>query len=361
MSLITKLPLVTDAARDMYEAALKAPPEDIDTVNIISAAGNSELSGKLVQCDNATFLASCLKDGSLAGKIDLIYCDPPFFTCGGFDAAVKVALSNGDVYKLHVGAYDDYSYSEMDKYLTDLMYRLMLMKDALSDTGSIFLHLDRHAVHVVKLLMDEVFGCERFVNEIIWTYKSGGSTNRRFAHKHDTILFYSKTENYKFNPTKEKSYNRKLKKYSFQGVQEYKDDLGWCTLVNSRDVWNIDMLGRSSGERLNYATQKPVALLRRIIESCSDEGDLCADFFSGSGTLAEAAFHTDRKFLCTDIGSLAMSNAVKRLLRTDAIFSFSKSANYDTALPQLVAERNGDFVYIKDYILDFNIIPVKTH
>ena len=75
-----------------------------------------------MQCDNAAFLASCLKDGSLAGKIDLIYCDPPFFTCGGFDAAVKVALSNGDVYKLHVGAYDDYSYSEMDKYLTDLMY-----------------------------------------------------------------------------------------------------------------------------------------------------------------------------------------------------------------------------------------------
>lgn len=103
--------------------------------------------------------------------------------------------------------------------------------------------------------MDEIFGEDNFVNEIIWHYKSGGSGKRHFSRKHDTILVYSKTKKYYFLPDKEKSYNRGFKPYRFKGVKEYKDDMGWYTMVTMKDVWNVDMVGRTSSERTGYATQ----------------------------------------------------------------------------------------------------------
>lgn len=364
MSLIGMLPKILAEAKRRYKSALKNPAENFEAVDVMNAGEVSNIQGTVTQCDNAIFLASHIADGSLAGRLNLIYCDPPFFTRGGFDAAIKRRSSGGEEYIFHVGAYDDYRAVGISDYLTDLAFRIMLMKDALSDTGSIFIHLDRHAVHATKLLMDEIFGVENFVNEIIWTYKSGGSTNKRFAHKHDTILFYSKTKMYKFNPTKEKSYNRMLKKYAFSGVEEFKDELGWYTLVNAKDVWQIDMLGRSSGERLHYATQKPVALIKRIIEACSDEGDLCADFFCGSGTLAEAAFLLKRKFICTDIGSLAVENTSKRLLKNGAEFILSRDLNHsDYSSDEIIsieAERTGSRVNLKNYKADTDALPIRS-
>ncbi|MGP1441419.1 MAG: DNA-methyltransferase [Anaerovoracaceae bacterium] len=363
MSLIGMLPEILAEAKRRYEYALKAAAENLKAPCVMTVGEASEISGTVIQCDNAAFLAAHIANGSSAACFDLIYCDPPFFTRGGFDASIKIVSEDGEEYRFRVGAYDDYSAVAMSDYLTELAFRIMLMRDVLSDTGSIFIHLDRHAVHATKLLMDEIFGDENFVNEIIWNYKSGGSTDKRFAHKHDTILFYSRTKKYKFNPTKEKSYNRKLKKYSFSGVEEFRDELGWYTLVNTKDVWQIDMLGRSSGERLHYATQKPVALVKRIIEACSDEGDLCADFFSGSGTLAEASFLLKRRFVCVDTGSLAVENTVKRLLKSGANFVFRRDSNYVN--PQagkalsIEAERIGDCVYLKDYRTDVNSLPVR--
>ena len=105
---------------------------------------------------------------------------------------------------------------------------------------------------------------KNFVNEIIWTYKSGGSSKKHFARKHDTILVYSKTDKYYLSLPKEKSYNRGLKPYRFKGVEEFQDETGWYTMVNMKDVWNIDMVGRTSAERTGYATQKPEALLSSL-------------------------------------------------------------------------------------------------
>lgn len=133
-------------------------------------------------------------------------------------------------------------------YLEMIAVRLMLMKETLKPTGSIFVHLDWHAVHAVKLIMDEIFGEQNFINEIIWTYKSGGSANRHYSRKHDTILFYSRTRQYKFRLQKEKSYNRGLRPYRFKGVEEFQDDIGWYTMVNQKDVWNIDMVGPGAQE-----------------------------------------------------------------------------------------------------------------
>lgn len=161
-------------------------------------------------------------------------------------------------------AYSDIWENDRSSYLEMIAVRLMLMKETLKPTGSIFVHLDWHAVHAVKLIMDEIFGEQNFINEIIWTYKSGGSANRHYSGKHDTILFYSRTRQYKFRLQKEKSYNRGLRPYRFKGVEEFQDDIGWYTMVNQKDVWNIDMVGRSSGERLSYATQKPEALLAAL-------------------------------------------------------------------------------------------------
>ena len=160
-----------------------------------------------------------------------------------------------------------------------LASRLLLMRELLSDDGVLCLHLDWHASHYARVLLDEIFGSENFVNEIIWNYKSGGSTNKRFSRKHDNILIYSRTKKFKFRPQKEKSYNRGFKPYRFKGVEEFQDDIGWYTMVNMKDVWSIDMVGRTSAERTGYATQKPKQLINRIIEAFTDEGDIVADVF----------------------------------------------------------------------------------
>lgn len=209
----------------------------------------------------------------------------------------------------------------MEEYLVLLTSRLFLMRDLLAEDGSIFVHLDWHASHYVKLILDELFGEKNFINEIIWQYKSGGVSKRYFAKKHDTILFYAKSSQYYFSPKQEKSYNRGYKPYRFKGVKEYKDELGWYTMVNQKDVWQLDMVGRTSAERTGYVTQKPEALIERILESCSKEGDLCADFFGGSGTLAATADRMGRRWISCDIGKLATINSQKRLLQSGASFT----------------------------------------
>lgn len=282
----------------------------------LSNSADENFGGYFEICDNAIFLAEHIADGTLKNGIDLIYIDPPFFSevDQGTRIKIKSPIYDEDV-TIRLTAYKDTWRGDMSAYLFMLAVRLMLMRDALKPTGSIFVHLDWHAVHAVKLIMDEIFGEENFVNEIVWTYKSGGAAKRHFSRKHDTILFYSKTDRYKFRLGKEKSYNRGFKPYRFKGVEEFQDEIGWYTMVNQKDVWQIDMVGRSSSERLNYATQKPEALLERIIDSVTEEGDLAADFFCGSGTLAAAAAKAGRRFICTDISSMAVANAIKRPLK----------------------------------------------
>lgn len=201
----------------------------------------------------------------------------------------------------------------MKEYLTMLTARLFAMRELLSDTGCMWMHLDWHSVYYVKVIMDQIFGESNFINEVIWTYKSGGSSKRSFSKKHDTLLVYGKGKNYKFRPLTEKSYNRGMKPYRFKGVEEFCDDKGWYTLVNMKDVWSIDMVGRTSAERTGYATQKPEKLMERIIASCTDEGDLCADFFAGSGTLGAVCEKNGRRWLMCDEGGLAVADQIQEV------------------------------------------------
>lgn len=250
---------------------------------------------------------------SLKGKIDLIYIDPPFLSNANYNA--KISLPTGDkIKKIKKFAYSDTWEGGIESYLEMLYPRLYLMRELLSDRGSIYVHLDWHVVHYVKIIMDEIFGHENFINEIIWSYKSGGVSKKYFARKHDTILLYSKSENYIFNPQKEKSYNRGLRPYRFKNVEEFQDEVGWYTMVNMKDVWNIDMVGRTSKERVGYDTQKPKALLERMILCSTYDDSIVADFFAGSGTTGVAAEKLGRKWIMADIGRLSILTMKKRFI-----------------------------------------------
>ncbi|MBQ6621592.1 MAG: site-specific DNA-methyltransferase [Mogibacterium sp.] len=273
----------------------------------------SEAGGSAVACGDNLHYMKWLLDQGYAGRFQTIYIDPPFFSKSKYDAVVSVRDAENRLCKIRHQAYDDTFDRSLESYVTNMTARLLLMKELLSDDGLLWVHLDWHSSHYLKLVMDELFGPKNFQNEIIWKYKSGGSGKRHFSRKHDTILIYSKTPRYYLNVPQEKSYNRGLKPYRFKGVKEYRDEYGWYTMVNMKDVWSIDMVGRTSKERTGYATQKPLELMRRIVEASSEPGDLVGDFFCGSGSFLEAAARLGRSYIGCDREELAVAAAKKRL------------------------------------------------
>ena len=316
----------------------------------------------LASCDNLEYMEYLLKEKNMAGKIQLIYVDPPFFSNSRYQVSVRLESDNlGKSPAIKTGAYDDTWEDSLQQYLAMLGVRFMLMKELLSDTGCIWVHLDWHSAHYMKTLLDEIFGYDNFINEVAWTYKSGGASKRSFARKHDTLLFYAKTGKYKFHPLKEKSYNRDFKPYRFKDVEEFQDEIGWYTMVNMKDVWSIDMVGRTSHERTGYATQKPEKLLERIVESCSDEGDLCADFFAGSGTMGAVCERMNRRWIMCDEGDVSVANQIRRFVtgkvdddrRFGAFAVERKEKNPDEALSRLVrCSEDMGCLRIKDYVPD---------
>lgn len=253
----------------------------------------------------------------MRGKVDLIYIDPPFDSKA--DYRTRINLPGADIEQkpttIEQFAYADTWQDGTVSYLKMLYPRLVLMRELLSDKGSIYVHIDWHVGHYVKVLMDDIFGKENFLNEIIWCYKSGGAGGGGYAKKHDTILFYSKNNSYlTFNIVKEKSY---MMPWSGKNPAQvyYQDEKGTYTLVNTKDYWvDIGMLATSSYERTGYATQKPEALLERIIKASSNEGDLVCDFFGGSGTAAAVAERLGRRWITTDIGKPATLVMRKRFI-----------------------------------------------
>ena len=166
-----------------------------------------------------------------------------------------------------------YAHSDgMGAYMCFMAVRLLEMRRILKPTGSLYLHCDPTASHYLKAVLDAIFGWRNFRNEIVWCYKSGGaSPKRHFSRKHDIILWYAKTKDYAYNPQTEKSYNRGMKPYKFEGVEEFQDEIGWHTIVGMKDYWDVDMVGRTSKERMGYPTQKPVPLYERMIRASSNE------------------------------------------------------------------------------------------
>lgn len=325
MSVIKIFPKAVSDSRKEYEKIREENLSKSFVLKEIVSGGKvqyAETENMLSQGDNLKFMKFLIDEKNLGGKLNLIYIDPPFFTRTQYGAEFKIRSDSVKrIPAMKQKAYSDTWEAGMEEYLKMLGVRLRLMGDLLSDDGSIFVHLDWHSVHYVKVLMDEIFGEKNFINEIIWQYKSGGASKRRFARKHDTILFYSKTDKYYFVPQKEKSYNRGYKPYRFKGVKEYRDETGWYTMVNRKDVWQLDMVGRTSAERTGYVTQKPESLIRMILESCTRKGDLCADFFGGSGTMASAANKMGRRWISCDIGRLATISSHKRMINGGASYN----------------------------------------
>ena len=290
---------------------------------------NQPEPNNLVRGDNLGYM-SWLLDKGYAGKIKMIYIDPPFFTKAKYNASISLEDADGRKHNFHHLAYDDTFERSLEFYICNVTARLILMKELLAEDGTIWVHLDWHSSHYVKIILDELLGEKNFINEIIWSYKSGGSSDKHFSKKHDTILVYSKSSQYYLNVSKEKSYNRDLKPYKFKGVEEYRDDYGWYTMVNMKDVWTIDMVGRTSKERTGYATQKPLELVERIVCAATQEGDLCADFFCGSGSMLEAAERSGRRWLGCDVEELALGMCKRRLDMCKANYVFMAESAEDS-------------------------------
>lgn len=313
--------------------------------------------------DNLKYMDYLIKGKKLKGKFQLIYVDPPFYSDSRYQASIKLnseLLGNSEL--IRMGAYDDRWSMDLGEYIKMLTARFLMMRDLLSETGCLWVHLDWHAVHYVKIILDQIFGENNFINEIVWTYKSGGANKRSFAKKHDTLLFYSKTERYTFNPLTEKSYNRKLKPYRFKGVKEYQDDIGWYTIVNMKDVWNIDMVGRTSFERTGYATQKPEKLLERIVEACSSEGDLCADFFAGSGTFGAVCGKLKRNWVLCDCGDVAVADQICRLAGDKQSFIVERDSDSCKSgnIGDIDIEVDNGKIILKDHIMNVSDVDCSS-
>ncbi len=255
------------------------------------------------------------------GKVDLICIDPPFGTGESF--CIKPP---GAKEKLVVPVYRD-RLSEAD-YFAMMRAVLTSSRELLAPEGSLYLHIDYRMSAKLRLMMDEIFGEENFLNEIIWTYKSGGRSLKHYARKHDTILFYRKTPAVFFNiaavgvprgPQKRNNMKRIVDEdgrvcFSIRSggkTYTYYED----TPIYPSDVWDdIEHMHQRDPERTGFMTQKPSALLRRMILASSKEGGLVADFFSGSGTTAATASELGRRYLALDASPAAMGVFRRRLL-----------------------------------------------
>lgn len=192
--------------------------------------------------------------------------------------------------------------------------RLQEMRRILKDTGSIYLQCDYRLVHYLKVEMDNIFGLDHFQNEIIWCYNGGGITKNRFNKKHDNILFYSKSNDFIFN-TQYQPYNGNSAK-RLLNKHKGKDKSNRLEIGTPMTDWWTDIkciVNPANIEYVNYDTQKPKALLERIIKASSNQGNIVADFFMGSGTTGEVAIELGRKFIGCDIGEKACEISKKRL------------------------------------------------
>lgn len=300
----------------------------------IPNAFNAALDGgswmnRLVYGDNLLTMQALLAGDpqtglpSLRGKVDLIYIDPPFYSKA--DYRTKVVLPGLNLQQkptvIEQFAYADTWEEGTISYLKMIYKRLVLMKELLSSNGCIYVHIDWHVGPYVKTILDDIFGKENFVNEIVWSYSWGIRTDSRWNRKHDTIYMYSKSaENIKFNANEvleerqvsESTANRL--KYKGALIKDGNKGRGDSELALPSDVWYIATINGMAKERLNYATQKPEALLERIIKASSNEGDLVCDFFGGSGTTAAVAERLGRRWITCDIGKPAALVMRKRFI-----------------------------------------------
>lgn len=264
------------------------------------------------------------------GSINLIYADPPFFTNRKFNARIGRGEDSRkpDEWEIADGYHDDWQ--DLDEYLDFLYQRLALMYRLLAPNGTLYLHLDWHADAYARLILDELFGADKFLNEIIWAYHGPSPIRSAFNRKHDTILSYFKGKDYTFNadavrePYNQNTVNtfKSSRKAGFGKIPDL--DRGKVP----EDWWYFPVVARLHNERTGYPTQKPNALLERIVLASSNPGDLVADFFCGSGTTPLIAAKHGRKFIACDENLRAIYTARNRLVELPKVFNIEHDKSF---------------------------------
>jgi adenine-specific DNA-methyltransferase len=314
---ITKTELVWPGKYREDGTLAESPRPNLPLQTVELFGPETEWRNKLIWGENLLVMGSLLE--KFANKIDLIYIDPPFNT--GADFSFTASTGEQQV------AYRDTWKTGTGGYLAMMAERLRLIRDLLAPTGSLFLHCDWHVSHLLRLTGDEVFGADNFLNEIVWYYYNKFQGNvKRFASNHDVLLWYRKSTSYQFTPQLEKRAEGKVK----QLVRLW--DTEKAAIVNAKgadgkvmyretdertvdDVWRISMLQPADRtENCGFPTQKPEALLQRIVQTASSEGDLVADFFCGSGTMLSVAEKLNRRWIGCDLGRWGIHTTRKRLL-----------------------------------------------
>lgn len=308
-----------------------------ETVGLPEENGNLLIHG---EC-----LAACAALRDMGRTVDLVYIDPPF--ASGADYAKKIFIRRNPqkaaeleeaeqtLQNDELAAFEEKMYGdvwEKSKYLNWMYTNLLAIKSVMSDNASIYVHLDWHIGHYVKILMDEVFGEDNFQNEIVWHYynKMQGNVGH-YAANHDVIFLYTKSSQFLYHPIKEQRETmvKQIKRIwdkEKQKLVNAKDENGRVLYQSSLektidDVWTISMLQPADKtEPVDYATQKPEALLERIVQASSNAGDTVADFFGGSGVTAAVAQKLGRKFIHADVGVNSIQTARDRLVALRASF-----------------------------------------
>ncbi|MGH2495592.1 MAG: DNA methyltransferase [Ktedonobacteraceae bacterium] len=347
-------------ATDSYSGAIPPIPKVLVTTESITPQPDNLQSGtipfpttwhnRLILGDKQHVLPALLPE--FAGKIHLIYIDPPFMTGRDFKSGEQLA-------------YSDKWDNNLDIYLQWLYETFVLLYDLLAPTGSLYVHLDWRVTHYAKVLLDEVFGFSinaegaGFKNEIIWHYQSGGRARKHFARKHDTILFYTKSSQYCFHAERISERRGAGKRNHMRKEVNAEGRVYWTISSNGRtyrydedslmtpsDVWgDISHLHQKDPERNGYATQKPTALIERIILASSEAHDLILDCFCGSGVTPIIAQQLGRRWIACDQGELAISTTRTRLLAAERVNPFviqriaDSGSEPDTSTPYGIIER----------------------
>jgi DNA modification methylase len=306
-------------------------PADLLLDSVIYPQGQGYPSGvpdsQLLLGDNLRLMAALLPE--YEGRIDLIYADPPFFTNKHYPARIgRGEDSRRPVEWQLAEGYGDH-WEDLNGYLDFLYPRLALMYRLLAPHGTLYLHLDWHADACARLLLDELFGRDRLLNEIIWTYHGPSPIRSAFNRKHDTILVYTKNDHYTFNV------DAVREPYHPNTVKTFKSSskAGFGKIPNlergkvPEDWWYFPVVARLHNERTGYPTQKPEALMQRIILASSNPNDLVADFFCGSGTTPLVAARLGRRFLACDGTWRAVHTTRSRLSELNHPFRMQRDTN----------------------------------
>ncbi len=317
------------------------PLYEVETQEIV---GNENTDNMVIRGECVSACAY-LKENDI--KVDLVYIDPPFASGADYAKtvyirrnpkvadAIQKAKETLDIEELRT--FEEKMYGDVwnkEAYLNWMYENLMAIKTVMSDNASIYVHLDWHICHYIKILLDEIFGEDNFINDIIWHYQSGGRAQDKFGKKHDVILWYELNNNNHIFNSKDIGEERGNKKRNNMKKNVDSDGRIYYSIMSAGkeykyyedekiipdDVWNISHLQQQDPERVDYSTQKPEKLLERIIKASSNENMVVADFFGGSGVTAKVANDLKRKFIHCDIGINSIETTRDRLLSAGASF-----------------------------------------